>query len=518
MRPGRPWLGGVVTMAFALFAAPVQANPIEKLLMPGEVSRAHADTEAQCSKCHDRRDKGRQKELCLDCHEGVAGDIGSRAGFHGRAAVRAQCNACHTEHKGRGADIVGFSREAFDHSRTDFALTGAHGSVTCAACHQTGRKFRDAPRACVDCHREDDPHAGKLGKDCAQCHEATAFKPAKFDHSKTRFPLRDAHGKAACSACHRDPSFKGAPGRCVDCHAPDDVHRGARGPDCAGCHGTAGWKQSRFDHLKASGYALQGRHASLACDGCHRGGDLKAPLPRDCRGCHAAADRHSGRFGVACADCHVQGEWPVASFDHELRGKYALRGAHRQLDCHACHTGVLKQQSLARDCAGCHGADDVHQGSMGRDCQSCHRETGWRDEVRFDHDLARFPLVGLHVGVPCEECHASRAFRDAPETCIACHRAKDEHRGQLGEDCAACHNPNGWDFWRFDHAASTDFALTGAHRQLGCQDCHRKPAREASLSGDCASCHRSDDVHDGRFGRDCARCHGTESFRQLLSQ
>jgi hypothetical protein len=135
--------------------------------------------------------------------------------------------------------------------------------------------------------------------------------------------------------------------------------------------------------------------------------------------------------------------------------------------------------------------------------------------VKFDHDLARFPLVGLHVGAACEDCHASRAFREAPERCIDCHREKNVHRGALGEDCHACHNPNGWAFWQFDHAKETGFGLTGAHGALGCRDCHRKPSHEASLSGDCISCHRADDAHDGRFGANCSRCHGTQSFRDL---
>ena len=502
-----------MTTAFAAFTTVAHGTELEKLLMPGEISRAHMDLEPTCSKCHDSSDKSRQRQLCLDCHKDMAGDVAAKSGFHGRAVARAQCNACHTEHKGRNADTVGFAPEAFDHARTDFPLAGAHVSAPCATCHKAGKKYREAPRRCNDCHREDDSHQGKLGTDCAQCHEPAAFKPAQFDHSKTRFPLHDAHAKVACFACHRDPSFKGAPGRCVDCHASDDVHRGSRGPDCASCHGTVSWKQTRFDHAKASDYALLGKHAKLACDSCHRGGDLKAELPRECSSCHAAADLHSGRFGTTCADCHEQDKWAVAVFDHEKRAKFALRGAHTKLDCHSCHSGVLKQQKVAKDCAGCHGVDDVHKNSMGRDCQSCHKETGWRDDVKFDHDLSKFPLVGLHVGVPCEECHASRAYRDAPDRCFSCHRSKDVHKGKLDEDCASCHNPNGWDFWQFDHGTMTDFALTGAHERLGCRDCHRKPEHEMSLSGECASCHRADDVHDGQFGLDCGRCHGSESFR-----
>lgn len=494
-----------------------RATELEKLLMPGDLSRAHASIESECSLCHDRTDKPRQRQLCLGCHDhaDVAADIAAGRGYHGRAAKSAQCNACHIEHKGRGADTVKLIPEAFDHARTDFLLDGGHVGVRCVDCHAAGRKYSQAPQECVACHRNDDVHQGKLGKDCAQCHGTAQFKSTRFDHAKTKFPLRGAHATVACFACHRDPGFKGAPGRCVDCHAGDDAHRGANGPDCAGCHGSDDWKRTRFDHAKASGYALLGKHASLACDSCHRGGDLKAPLPRECAGCHAATDVHAGRFAGACADCHAQDSWQVASFDHEKRAKYALRGAHATLDCHACHTGVLKQQQLAKECVGCHAVDDVHKGSLGRDCQRCHQETSWRDEVKLDHDLTRFPLVGLHAGVPCEECHATRAFREAPHECVSCHRARDVHKDQLGDDCGRCHNPNGWGYWQFDHTTMTKFPLTGAHERLGCRDCHREPEHASSTAGECASCHQADDVHEGQFGRDCGRCHGTQAFRRL---
>lgn len=503
-------------IGLALLTLPARADQLEKLLMPGPLAHAHEDLEDQCSKCHDRANRPRQRQLCLDCHDKVAEDVAAKSGFHGRAAPTAQCSACHTEHKGRKTNIVAFAPEAFNHARTDFALQGAHTSVACVSCHKPEKKYREAPNACIDCHRDDDVHSGKLGKECDKCHNAERFKDSKFDHAKTKFPLLNAHAEVACVACHRDPSYKGAPGRCVDCHAQDDRHHGARGPACGDCHGTRRWKQTIFNHEKAADFPLLGRHARIGCDTCHRGGDLKAELPRECDGCHAAVDRHAGRFGNKCADCHGHDEWKIAAYDHEQHAKFALRGAHAKLDCHACHRGVVKQQKMAKDCFGCHEVDDVHRGSMGRDCHTCHQESGWRDQVRFDHDLTKFPLVGLHVSVPCEECHASRAFRDAPERCVDCHKAKDVHKGRLKDDCAACHNPNGWDFWIFDHG-TTRFPLTGAHKKLGCRDCHRKPDHDLRQSSECGACHRADDAHDGQFGRDCGRCHGTESFQQALT-
>ena len=52
------------------------ATAIEKILMPGEVSKAHAKYESDCVKCHDRAHKERQTQLCLDCHKDIASEIG----------------------------------------------------------------------------------------------------------------------------------------------------------------------------------------------------------------------------------------------------------------------------------------------------------------------------------------------------------------------------------------------------------------------------------------------------------
>ena len=95
-------------------------NP-ETLLMPGKLSAAHAKYEESCSECHDRADRSRQSGLCLACHKAVAADVTSHHGFHGRipGIAAAACSACHTEHKGREADIVKMSRPQFDHSLTD---------------------------------------------------------------------------------------------------------------------------------------------------------------------------------------------------------------------------------------------------------------------------------------------------------------------------------------------------------------------------------------------------------------
>jgi hypothetical protein len=137
--------------------------------------------------------------------------------------------------------------------------------------------------------------------------------------------------------------------------------------------------------------------------------------------------------------------------------------------------------------------------------------------VRFDHDLTRCPLLGKHAEIVCDDCHETHAFHDAPEQCIDCHGDDDVHTARLGSDCGLCHTPLDWAAWRFDHDSQTAFALAGAHAGLDCHACHRVPVEAAriSLPGTCISCHRSDDVHRGQFGDDCAECHTTESFDVL---
>ncbi len=492
-----------------------RAASIEKLLMPGPVSQAHAKTEDRCEACHDKADRERQRALCLECHKDVAADLAAATGFHGRmrGAREGQCQACHSEHRGRNADIINLSRVSFDHALTDFALQGAHVTLACESCHKSGVAWRKAPTTCYGCHRADDAHRGGLGTECRNCHEVASWHAVRFDHERTQFPLRDRHQDVACASCHMGERYKGTPRQCASCHLPDDVHKGSRGLACADCHTTAGWKSAKFDHARETGFALLGRHARIGCPDCHRSGNLKDPLPKTCSGCHLGDDRHAGRFGTDCAGCHGNEVWRLDEYDHAGRHHFALEGAHASLDCHACHTAAVQEQKLPTECAGCHRADDVHGGALGKDCASCHDTREWSKEIRFDHDLTRFPLLGLHVVVLCGQCHESQRFRDAPTGCNGCHAKNDVHKGSLGSDCAACHTPNGWNLWAFDHGVRTHFPLAGAHKALRCADCHIRPASEVKLSTQCASCHQSDDVHQGQFGRDCQRCHNTITFR-----
>jgi hypothetical protein len=204
----------------------------------------------------------------------------------------------------------------------------------------------------------------------------------------------------------------------------------------------------------------------------------------------------------------------VIAFNHDKATKFPLRGLHVTVKCDTCHRGDLYRDKLATTCVSCHKKDDPHKDQLGSKCEQCHKETGWRQKVAFDHDVTRFPLVGQHATVPCEECHRSQRFKDTPLACNSCHK-DTHHEGRLGGSCGQCHNPTSWIAWRFDHSKQTKFALTGAHQGLDCQACHRaKNPAKIALPMDCYSCHSAEDVHNGAFGRSCDQCHTTITFKQ----
>ncbi|HEX5066480.1 MAG TPA: cytochrome c3 family protein [Myxococcota bacterium] len=506
----------VVAALVLLLASAARAVDFEKLVMPGPVIEGHAEIEGQCGKCHDPFDASAQRKRCLACHDDVGADLRAGAGFHGRApaARSGDCRSCHAEHKGRDFDATGLDPHTFEHGFTDQPLRGAHARVACASCHLPGKAWRDAPSACVDCHREDDAHHGRLGADCGACHGVDSFaKRAKFSHDETGFPLEGRHANVDCALCHPGQRYEDTARDCYACHRLDDVHLGRFGRDCATCHTPRGFEPARFDHAR-TGFALRGRHGEVACEACHTGPLHEKKLPSDCVGCHREEDVHRGRNGEQCGRCHDTRDWSGARFDHE-RTDFPLHGAHASLRCESCHTGRL-EDALPKTCVGCHRDEDVHRGQEGTDCGRCHQETGWDRDLFFEHDLTAFPLLGLHAVVACEQCHASPAFKDAETRCIACHAKDDAHAMRLGPDCALCHNPNGWRVWRFDHDKQTRFPLGGAHAELACGECHRSPSPHGIAVGTtCASCHERDDRHHGEFGRDCSRCHGDSSWSEV---
>jgi hypothetical protein len=258
-------------------------------------------------------------ESCSDCHEDVHG------GALAQRADAGRCESCHSVQEFRPAR---FSAE--DHSRTAYALRGAHLAIACDECHKGGSSGPALRRAalastaarvplklgatrCADCHG--DPHRGEAAAvsaqgGCETCHRVETWRDVAFDHAKTRYPLSGQHARVACQRCHARAEtqaaalasplhFKGAATECALCHR--DPHDGqfaaaasGRTP-CERCHATDSLRASRFVHDRDARYRLDGAHARLACAACHkpelRGASRVVhykPLPLTCNGCHGA--------------------------------------------------------------------------------------------------------------------------------------------------------------------------------------------------------------------------------------
>jgi hypothetical protein len=376
------------------------------------------------------------------------------------------------------------------------------------------------------------------------------------------------NGITGCTSCHvlstGKPTYK-----CLSCHTEITQRMVARkglhasykmqvgsSQDCAGCHSEHNGKDftlikldvPTFDHSQ-TGYKLEGKHAGVECSRCH---SLTHISPReratikikdlsktylgvspDCTNCHQ--DQHKGRLGSDCLHCHDFTQWKdLAKFDHSLT-RYPLTGLHVDVACNECHIpGPDRQPRYAgiafRECSDCHA--DPHRGSFSEGCESCHRTSGWKTIVEavinrtFDHSHTKFPLLGKHAVIDCDQCHAHGDFKKplAFQKCSDCHHP-DPHQGQFaktagGSECANCHTADGFKPSTFGlkQHAKTAYPLEGKHAVLQCGQCHI-PKGAATVYKmkfqHCTDCHADD--HAAQFAsapyfNRCEQCHNLLRF------
>lgn len=145
---------------------------------------------------------------CSNCHQD----------YH-RGQFKEDCAKCHT--------TEGFKPSMFDHSKSDFELTGAHLRLTCERCHKpeifesppppvTLVRFSPMPHECAGCHQ--DPHKGQFGTNCLKCHTTESWTNTAFNHAaQTGVPLNASHNSLRCDRCHINREFKQQV-NCLNCH------------------------------------------------------------------------------------------------------------------------------------------------------------------------------------------------------------------------------------------------------------------------------------------------------------
>lgn len=463
--------------------------------------------ELKCEECHLTKDakakpvvwlkvgqfywSGLEKKTCETCHKNP------HIGKFSAKILAKKCTVCHIT---RGWMIMKNGKD-FDHSKTRFALTGAHRKTECAECHNRDKKeiykFNHfEQKFCIECHAN--VHAKNFGErynsgGCFECHTTDTFtKRLVFDHAQTRMPLKGAHQKIECETCHvpspvkmtlvtpnlsrkqfpRGKVFthntyrfaKYKSDDCLSCHA--DIHKGQVGKDCLKCHTEAAWKIKIFDHDHKTNYELKDKHKDVACNNCHLPVKNEAvrefkrmvqvvrytPISNECSACHK--DPHKGNFGPNCKECHSERGWKVTRDFHR---NFTLVGIHYSLECAECHRDGRKLAGLSQQCLACHQKDDAHYGTLPK-CQECHRQQFW--EVNsFKHSMTQFPLRGAHRTLDCTACHMSASingsglngagvYQGLPTDCYSCHSADFQavstptapfdHTGQ-STTCTNCH-------------------------------------------------------------------------------
>jgi hypothetical protein len=511
---------------------------------------AHASLE--CVDCHKGEAVGQFAGLsttCISCHNS---DFQAAQPDHKALNFPTTCESCHSMDSWLGAK--------FDHLKyTGYALTGAHATLECTACH-IGGKYQGTPAQCYGCHAQDynttnnPPHAqAGFSQQCQTCHTTVAWIPANFDHNTTPFPLTGAHVNVACNLCHINGQFAGTPTDCYSCHVKDFTGttspnhvQGGFSQQCQMCHNTTAWQPASFDHSKTS-FPLTGAHVNVACTTCHTD-NFAGTLPTNCYGCHAAdfngtTSPNHVQSGIPqqCQVCHNTTAWIPATFDHS-QTSFPLTGAHTSVACATCHTDNYAG-TLPTNCYGCHAKDYAGTATMtgvpnhqnagfSQDCTQCHTTSTWLNAT-FNHNATSFPLTGAHTSVACATCHTDNYTGALPTNCYGCHTkdytgtanisgVPNHVTANFPQDCTLCHTTTTWLNATFDHS-TTSFPLTGAHTTVACATCHTDNYA-GTLPTTCYGCHTPDynstvtlgggvpNHVSGGYPTDCTMCHTTSTW------
>lgn len=502
-------------------------------------SGKHGNEWNSCTDCH-LNPANYASFTCIDCHEHNQPDMDDEHNEIGGYAYNSiACLECHP---------TGDAEEGFNHSATNFPLTGAHVDTDCKDCHP--QFYIGTTMVCYDCHTEaynasSNPNHIEAGiqNACEECHTTQpGWIPASFSNHDEVYALTGAHSspEVDCFACHQG-NYSNTPNECAGCHTtnynettnPNHIEAGISFL-CDDCHTTdPGWTPAAFD-IHNEYYPLTGAHISMAtCFDCHEGNYTNTP--NECAGCHMTnydetTNPNHNQIGLltTCEDCHTTNPgWAPAGFPNH-NDFYVLQGAHIAIanDCFVCHEG--NYNNTPNTCYGCHATEYIQTNDPNHaaaqfptTCEDCHTQSAWEPST-FNHDGQYFPIYsGSHQGEwdQCIDCHENPS-NYAIFTCLTCHEQgemADEHQGISGYQynspaCLACH-PDGTSSGAFNHSG-TNFPLTGAHTTIDCSACHENGY--SGTSTNCADCHGDDynqttnPNHNGLgISNDCEECHTT---------
>jgi hypothetical protein len=474
-----------------------------------------AHVAAPCESCHPGAPAGQFRGAPTACDLCHRADLArATSPNHAASGWTTNCDRCHTPVTWERAQIV----------HDFFPLVGGHAGLNCTQCHTSGT-FGPIPSNCYACHTADyqrapDHAAQAFPHTCEQCHRATAWLPATYQH--TSFPLTGGHAGLNCTQCHTGGTFGPIPSTCYTCHTTDYQ----RAPDhaaqafphtCEQCHSTTAWLPAASQHTS---FPLTAGHAGLACTQCHTGGTF-GPIPSNCYSCHTATyqqapDHAAQAFPHTCEQCHRATAWLPATYQHT---SFPLTGGHAGLNCTQCHTGGTFGP-IPSTCYTCHTTDyqrapDHAAQAFPHTCEQCHSTTAWLPAAS---QHTSFPLTAGHAGLACTQCHTGGTFGPIPSNCYSCHTANyqaapDHATLVFSHSCEQCHTTTAWLPTTFNHAT---FALTAGHAGLRCSQCHTGGTL-GPIPSTCYSCHTTNyqqapDHATLAFSHSCEQCHTTTAW------
>jgi len=431
-------------------------------------SGEHGGEWNSCTECH-LNTSNYASFTCIDCHEHNQTEMDDEhEGIGGYAYNSLACLECHP---------TGDSEGSFNHSATNFPLTGAHVNTNCKECHP--EFYTGTSTYCFDCHTDDynqsiNPNhlAADIQTTCEECHTTEpGWIPASFDIHNEYYELTGAHAsnEVNCYDCHAG-NYTNTPNTCAICHnnaynqTTNPNHIEANIPNiCEECHTTVpGWKPALFE-IHDSYYPLTGAHATMPdCFDCH-GGNY-SNTPNVCAECHTDVFNQTTNpnhlaIGIenVCEECHTTiPDWKPAAFPVHNE-YYVIQGAHTAFanDCFACHEG--NYNNTPNECYGCH-ADDFNQtndpphasAQFPTDCELCHTQVAWEPST-FNHDGLYFPIY-------------SGKHRDEWNSCTDCHLNPGNY---AVFSCIDCHEHNQTDM-NDEHQDVNDYV----YNSIACLDCH----------------------------------------------
>jgi len=283
------------------------------------LTNSHMVPPRACSDCHINGNYNITSTTCISCHQTDYNNAKTPVD-HVTANFPTTCETCH--------DTIHWTDGKFDHAATGWALVGAGHTAPprlCTDCH-VNNNYNLTSAACVNCHQTNynntttPPHA-QVGfpTTCDTCHDTVAWTDAVFDHSKTSFPLTNAHlvPPRTCVQCHVNNNYLTLPTDCYGCHAAlyssttNPNHASAGFPTtCATCHTTIAWTGATFNH---TWFNMNHGNANGVCATCHTNPNDYSVF--QCTGCHGNNNSNN--------------------FNHPNVNGYV----YNSVNCYACHKG-----------------------------------------------------------------------------------------------------------------------------------------------------------------------------------